>query len=165
MTATESVRVRTEEDRIEEVIRYNIRRYLRLLGRSQNSLAPEMGVTSGSISQMMTGFTVLKFRQVYKVAKALGVTIDDLMDDTYIRQDEEFMEKMRDNTASTKNIPAEREDPASLAGAGSKRYVLDFDESGKKGTDQRGSSGMSLTDKNQKWARISGRRTRPRTGC
>lgn len=84
-----------------------------------------MGVTSGSVSQMMTGFTVLKFRQVYKVAKALGVTIDDLMDDTYIKQDEEFMAKMRSNAATSNHSTPERENPASLPGAGSKRYVLD----------------------------------------
>lgn len=135
MTATDGIRVSMDEDRVEEVIRYNIRRYLRLLGRSQNSLAPEMGVTTGSISQMMTGFTVLKFRQVYKVAKALGVTIDDLMDDTYIRQDEEFMAKMK-APESNKNLGAQRRNPASQAGAGFERYVLDSDVSDE-GPDQR----------------------------
>ncbi|WP_420829107.1 helix-turn-helix domain-containing protein [Bifidobacterium miconisargentati] len=95
--------------RIEEVIRYNIRRYLRLLGRSQNSLAPSLGCTRGAISQMMTGLTSMKFSQVYMIARELGVSIDDLMDDTYIRQDEEFLEKM--NTTSIKKASDSSEAP------------------------------------------------------
>lgn len=123
--------------RIEEVARYNIKRYMRLTGVTQGDLSRATGISRPSISQMLSGDFRLKFAYIAIAADVLGVSLNDLMDDTYIRQDEEFMAKMRDNATSTRNTPAEREDPASLAGAGSKRYVLDFDESGKKGTDQR----------------------------
>lgn len=62
----------TEVARIEKVIRYNIRRYCRLLNRSQNSLAPAIGVTSGAVSQMMTGTSELKFGKVYLIGEGIG---------------------------------------------------------------------------------------------
>ena len=83
-----------ELSRLEKVVRYNIRRYCRLMNRSQNSLAPALGITSGAISQMMTGTGELKLGKVYLIAKELGVSIDDLLDDKYLKQDEEFLSRL-----------------------------------------------------------------------
>ena len=96
-----SVDPESEVEYVEKIVRYNIRRYCQLLGRSQNSLAPALGVTSGAVSQMMTGYSRLKFGQVYLVAKELGVSVDDLMDDSAYRQDEELREKMLDKSKRT----------------------------------------------------------------
>ncbi|RHJ03499.1 helix-turn-helix domain-containing protein [Bifidobacterium bifidum] len=123
----------TEVARIEKVIRYNIRRYCRLLNRSQNSLAPAIGVTSGAVSQMMTGTSELKFGKVYLIAKELGVSIDDLMDDTYLCQDEELVSKLSINSENEKaeagptkptayGVHAEK--PGALVGAGSPRFLV-----------------------------------------
>lgn len=86
-----------ELSRLEKVVRYNIRRYCRLMNRSQNSLAPALGITSGAISQMMTGTGELKLGKVYLIAKELGVSIDDLLDDKYLKQDEEFLSRLPGN--------------------------------------------------------------------
>ena len=94
--AVNSVDPESEVEYVEKIVRYNIRRYCQLLGRSQNSLAPALGVTSGAVSQMMTGYSRLKFGQVYLIAKELGVSMGDLMDDSAYRQDEELREKMLD---------------------------------------------------------------------
>ncbi len=95
-----------ELSRLEKVVRYNIRRYCRLMNRSQNSLAPALGITSGAISQMMTGSGELKLGKVYLIAKELGVSIDDLLDDKYLKQDEEFLSRLPGNkeTAAAGNL-------------------------------------------------------------
>lgn len=87
----------SSEDRAEDVLRYNVRKYLRARGVSQNSLQDVLHLTSGAVSQLMTGRSQFKFKQVVAVAHYLGVTLDELVDDTYYSQDEIFMEKMREH--------------------------------------------------------------------
>ena len=96
MEVTEtSEQVKIEAQRFEDVARYNIRRYMRLTGKIQKDLAHALGVSRPTITLMLKGETKLNLRQVFLIAKALGVTVEDLIDDTYYCQDEEFMNKMK----------------------------------------------------------------------
>ncbi|WP_126030027.1 helix-turn-helix domain-containing protein [Bifidobacterium callimiconis] len=83
--------------RFAEVVRYNIRRYMRLTGKLQKDLAKAMGVTRPAVTQMLNGTTKIKLEQLYLAARELGVTVNDLIDDTYYRQDEDFVARMQEN--------------------------------------------------------------------
>ena len=79
---------------VEEIARYNIRRYMNIAGRSQSELADIWGITRGAVSQRLNGYSQLKFTEVVSAAAWLGVTVDDLMDNTAYLQDMELREKM-----------------------------------------------------------------------
>ena len=89
-----SEQMKMEAQRFEDVARYNIRRYMRLTGMIQKDLANVLGVSRPAVTLMLNGESKLNLRQVFLAAKALGVTVEDLIDNTYYRQDEEFMKKM-----------------------------------------------------------------------
>lgn len=137
MTMVDPVRVaapaESEEDRAEEVLRYNIRKYLSALGISQNTMAKALGWTSGGFSQTMTGRTQFKYKQVIAIAKYLGVTLDDLADDTYYRQDEELIKRIRESDAAFVAMIKER--GLNKDGATSSEEVVSSnDADNKKGT-------------------------------
>nr|WP_241227232.1 helix-turn-helix transcriptional regulator [Bifidobacterium callimiconis] len=56
-----------------------------------------MGVTRPAVTQMLNGTTKIKLEQLYLAARELGVTVNDLIDDTYYRQDEDFVARMQEN--------------------------------------------------------------------
>ena len=117
MEVTEtSEQVKIEAQRFEDVARYNIRRYMRLTGKIQKDLAHALGVSRPTITLMLKGETKINLRQVFFIAKALGVTVEDLIDDTYYCQDEEFMKKLKPTTDAEK--------PGALVGAGAPRYLV-----------------------------------------
>lgn len=97
----------TRQERMEEVVRYNIRRYMRLAGKSQADIATLWGVTRGAVSQRLNGYSVLKFTEVALAAAELGVSISDLMDDKYLLQDEDFTSRLdeADNKKAAGNTP------------------------------------------------------------
>ena len=117
MEVTEtSEQVKIEAQRFEDVARYNIRRYMRLTGKIQKDLAHALGVSRPTITLMLKGETKINLRQLFLIAKALGVTVEDLIDDTYYCQDEEFMKKLKPTTDAEK--------PGALVGAGAPRYLV-----------------------------------------
>lgn len=60
----------------------NIKRYRGLLGWSQEKLAQKAGVTYSALSKIEAGYhTDPRVRTVQKIAIALKVTIDDLMEE------------------------------------------------------------------------------------
>ena len=97
----------TRQERMEEVVRYNIRRYMRLAGKNQADIATLWGVTRGAVSQRLNGYSVLKFTEVALAAAELGVSISDLMDDKYLLQDEDFTSRLdeADNKKATGDTP------------------------------------------------------------
>ena len=102
MTMTEAANLVAEDReraaaRFADVVRYNIRRYMRLTGKLQKDLAKAMGVTRPAVTQMLNGSTKIKLEQLYLAARELGVTVDDLIDDTYYCQDEDFVARMQEN--------------------------------------------------------------------
>ncbi|MBF9690502.1 peptidylprolyl isomerase [Bifidobacterium dentium] len=104
--------VDSHQDRIEKIARYNIRRFMTLAGKSQGDLATLWGVTRGAVSQRLNGYSQLKFTEVVLAAQWLGVTVDDLMNDAALVQDEELRGKMKMNQQGA------------LIGAGSPRYLV-----------------------------------------
>lgn len=103
MSAVNAVRVQNkndsdaEADLAERAVRYNVQRYMSLLGMSQNDLTSVLHVTKGAVSQFLSGASKMKFRQVYLLSKSLGVSIEDLMDPIYMLQDEELTRRMLEN--------------------------------------------------------------------
>ncbi len=83
-----------EADTAEKAIRYNILRQLDLAGMSQNDLIPLLHISKGAVSQLLNGGSRFKFKQVFVLAKALNVTIDDLIDPTYMFEDEKKRSRM-----------------------------------------------------------------------
>lgn len=116
MTAIEpSIKPQKEADCIEEVTRYNIRRFMAIAGKSQSELASIWGVTRGAVSQRLNGYSQLKFTEVVR-SKGLGVTIDDLMDDAALLQDKELRSKMH---------PAEKDAKSgALVGTSAPRFLV-----------------------------------------
>lgn len=94
MTMIDPVQVkgtsRDEEDAdyAENIIRYNIQHYMNLRGMTHNDLAKVLHVSRGSVSQMLSGYSRLKFRQIFLIARALDVSIDDLLSSKYYLQAE-----------------------------------------------------------------------------
>ena len=89
-----------EEDeaaRFEDTVRYNIRRYMRITGKLQKDLARAMGVTRPAVTLMLNGGSEIRLKKMYLAARELGVTISDLTDDTYYRQDEDFLSRFEAN--------------------------------------------------------------------
>lgn len=84
-------RDKNEEDAeyAENVIRYNIQHYMNLRGVNQGDLAEVLHVSKGAVSQMLSGYSRLRFRQIFLVARALDVSIDDLLSSKYYLQAEE----------------------------------------------------------------------------
>ncbi len=101
MTMVDSPRVATahrdeeDADYAENVIRYGIRHYMDERGMDQGDLAKALHVSRGAVSQMLTGYSRLKFRQIFLSARVLGVSIDDLFDPKYYMQ---AQEKLRQQT-------------------------------------------------------------------
>ena len=91
-----------EADIVERAIRYNTQRYLNLLSLSQNDLTGPLGITKGAVSQLLTGNSKLKFRQVYILARTFGVTVEELMDPTYMLESEELSRQLMENRRKTK---------------------------------------------------------------
>ena len=91
MTMVDSPRVATahkdeeDADYAENVIRYGIRHYMDERGMDQGDLAKALHVSRGAVSQMLTGYSRLKFRQIFLSARVLGVSIDDLFEDVLPR--------------------------------------------------------------------------------
>lgn len=107
MTAVNSDQVNdssidSEADIVERAIRYNTQRYLNLLSLSQNDLTGPLGITKGAVSQLLTGNSKLKFRQVYILARTFGVTVEELMDPTYMLESEELSRQLMENRRKTK---------------------------------------------------------------
>lgn len=94
MSADDGLMNERKADYIERAIRYNIQRYMDLSGMRQEDMAKVLHVSRGAVSQMLTGYSRMKFRQMYLAAQALGVSIDDLMDPSYMAQDDELTRKM-----------------------------------------------------------------------
>jgi len=107
MTAVNSCQVNdssidSEADIVERAIRYNTQRYLNLLNLSQNDLTGPLGITKGAVSQLLTGNSKLKFRQVYILARTFGVTVEELMDPTYMLESEELSRQLMENRRKMK---------------------------------------------------------------
>ncbi|WP_301271019.1 helix-turn-helix transcriptional regulator [Bifidobacterium pseudolongum] len=101
-----------------DIVRYNIRRYMRLTGKLQKDLAHAMGISRPAVTLILNGTTKPKLDQIYLAASALGVTVNDLIDDTYYVQDETFIKQMHDSVFNTEltKIPTatRREDDSKL---------------------------------------------------
>ena len=121
MTLTQGTSLISNEARLEKVVAYNIRRYMRFAGLSQGDLASLWGVTRGAVSQRLNGYSHLKFTEVAQAAEVLNVSIADLMDEDAYKQDEELRERM---LANTKKAPADTR-PRLLVGAPSGTRTLD----------------------------------------
>ena len=107
-----------EAELAERAIRYNIQRYMAVLGISQPELATVLRVTQGTVSQMVTGISKLKFKQVFLIAKAFGVSMEDLMDPTYMLQDEALRRRMLEKGAFKRNASTPKEDDLALSTSG-----------------------------------------------
>ncbi|MBM6747579.1 helix-turn-helix transcriptional regulator [Bifidobacterium ruminantium] len=99
---TDDNSIDTEVDIVERAIRYNAQRYLNLLSLSQNDLTGPLGITKGAVSQLLAGNSKLKFRQVYILARTFGVTVEDLMDPTYMLESEELSRQLMQNRSKAK---------------------------------------------------------------
>ena len=111
MTMVEPVHVtnRFDEDEAEEILRYNIRRYLKANRVSQNSLMNVLNITSGAVSQLMTGRTHFKYGQVAAIANYLHVSMDDLSDATQFNEDKGFLARMRKEYSDNKKASEQSE--------------------------------------------------------
>ena len=67
MTMVDPVLVASQfdEDEAEAILRYNIRKYLKANRVSQNSLMDVLNITSGAVSQLMTGRTHFKLSLIH----------------------------------------------------------------------------------------------------
>ncbi len=97
-TRLSNAEISTETDALMRIVRYNIRRYMRLQDINQKEIAELLNLTRPAISQMLAGISRPRFDQVFMIAQYLGVNMNDLMDETAYHQDEELRERMLANT-------------------------------------------------------------------
>lgn len=141
MTAMEPVSAMTPKDnqeRIEEVARYNIRRYMQLRGVGQKEIADAWGVSQGAVSQRLNGISQIKLTEAVVAAHVLDISMEDILDDTAFNQDKELtslLARQKEEIRQLKEkfaariMAAQRENPASQRSAGFGRYVLNSDDS------------------------------------
>ncbi len=99
-------RIDNEAQRFEDVARYNIRRYMRLTGKYQKDLAKALGCSRPAVTLVLNGDSKLYLKQLFIIAVELGVTVDDLLNEKYYQQDQEFLEKMHKTDSEKERIAA-----------------------------------------------------------
>ena len=104
--------------RYERVVAFNIRQRLTAQHRSQRELADFMGLQTSAVSMKMTGKTTWSLADMVKAAAFLGVSLDDLTDDTIMvsmgaAPSKEELEKAIETDAREK---ARRADAATAGG-------------------------------------------------
>ena len=111
MTMVDPVLVASQfdEDEAEAILRYNIRKYLKANRVSQNSLMDVLNITSGAVSQLMTGRTHFKYGQVAAIANYLHVSMDDLSNATQFNEDRNFLERMKKEYSGSKKASNQSE--------------------------------------------------------
>ena len=111
MTMVDPVLVASQfdEDEAEAILRYNIRKYLKANRVSQNSLMDVLNITSGAVSQLMTGRTHFKYGQVAAIANYLHVSMDDLSNATQFNEDRNFLERMKKEYSDSKKASNQSE--------------------------------------------------------
>ncbi|OZG51634.1 peptidyl-prolyl cis-trans isomerase [Pseudoscardovia radai] len=107
--------------RYERVVAFNIRQRLTAQHRSQRELADFMGLQTSAVSMKMTGKTTWSLADMVKAAAFLGVSLDDLTDDTIMvsmgaAPTKEELEKAIETDAREKARRAERRAAAATAG-------------------------------------------------
>mgnify|MGYP000164086124 CR=1 FL=1 len=98
MTMVDPVLVASQfdEDEAEAILRYNIRKYLKANRVSQNSLMDVLNITSGAVSQLMTGRTLFQiWTSCSNCQTYLHVSMDDLSNATQFNEDRNFLERMK----------------------------------------------------------------------
>lgn len=81
-TRLSNAEISAETDALMRIVRYNIRRYMRLQDINQKEIAELLNLTRPAISQMLAGTSRPRFDQVFMIAQYLGVNMNDLMDET-----------------------------------------------------------------------------------
>ena len=125
------------------VVRMNIKQIIKEKGISQRDLAKSMGTNPSTFSQMLNGNRRLLVEDVFALSLSLGVSINDLMDDSAIR---EGMREQAEMLISQANSLRSRADeltrqmeklpnPVKSTGelAGSPRYLRKPDETEERG--------------------------------
>ncbi|WP_171002885.1 helix-turn-helix domain-containing protein [Bifidobacterium moukalabense] len=105
--------VKTHAEQCEDTIIRNVRLYLTIRGISQASLANTLGIKAPTLSQKMTGKIAWSVADLVNAADFLGVTPQDLMDDSMVKSAEA---KYGSHTVKKTDAPV---------GAGTSRYLVE----------------------------------------
>ena len=63
----------------------NIQKFILLRGISQNELASRLGITDAMLSRYIHGTSMPSAGKLFRIAKLLGCTQDELFDETYMK--------------------------------------------------------------------------------
>ena len=107
-----SLRTATHAEECERVIAQNVKLYLVSRNIPQMALAEKLGIKASSLSMKMTGRSAWSIADLVNAADFLGVTPQDLMDDSVVR------------SADAKYGVPVAEKPGALVGAGSPRFLV-----------------------------------------
>jgi transcriptional regulator with XRE-family HTH domain len=62
----------------------NLRKIIPICGITQKDLATKLGITNAMLSRYIHGTAVPSAAKLHRIAKALGCTMDELFDGTYM---------------------------------------------------------------------------------
>lgn len=73
-----------DEDILNREFGANVRKNIPLTGKTQKELCEEIGITNAMLSRYIHGNSAPSAAKAYKIAKAIGCTMDELFDETYM---------------------------------------------------------------------------------
>ena len=81
-------RVRTgecmeDETAIAKELGHNLQKFIRLSGMTQTEIAEKLGITNAMLSRYVHGTSLPNSAKIFKIARLLGCTVDELYSATY----------------------------------------------------------------------------------
>lgn len=73
-----------DEDILAKEFGANLRKNIPLAGKTQKELCEELDITNAMMSRYLHGKSIPSATKAYKIARALGCTLNELFDDTYL---------------------------------------------------------------------------------
>lgn len=75
-----------DEDILGKELGANLRKIIPISGVTQKDLAEKLGITTTMLSRYVHGMSIPSAAKLHIIAKALGCTMDELFDGTYIEE-------------------------------------------------------------------------------
>lgn len=73
-----------DDDILEQELSANLRKNIPFAGKTQTELCEELGITSAMMSRYLHGKSTPSATKLYRIAKAIGCTMEELFDTNYM---------------------------------------------------------------------------------
>ena len=74
-----------DEDILSKELCANLRKNIPLTGKTQADICEELGITKAALSRYINGNSSPSATRLFRIARVIGCTMDELFDETYIK--------------------------------------------------------------------------------